>query len=347
MEKPKKQKASRKPPLKPDTVLKNYWNNNEQFADLFNAVLFGGEQVIEPEELEEMDTEESNVLEHKNYVESIRMSRDILKIEKKSSVHGIQLMLLGLENQEHIHYAMPMRVMGYDYSAYKKQYDMNAKKYTNAKELTEDEYLSKMKKTDKFTPVITLVIYYGEKPWDGAKTLHEMLHIPEKMENYINDYKLLLVEAGKSKLIFHNENNKDLFQMLQILLDKSVSWRETEKKAIDYVEEHKVEKSVVMAAAGIANRRLNYNNLLEGDGGMYTVFEEARMEGVQEGKREGKREGLREGKMKGKCDGRAQEIVEIGQEYNLSQEEILDRLQKKLNISLKQATKYLDTFSSI
>lgn len=34
--------------LKPDTVLKNYWNNNEQFADLFNAVLFGGEQVISP-----------------------------------------------------------------------------------------------------------------------------------------------------------------------------------------------------------------------------------------------------------------------------------------------------------
>ena len=26
--------------LKPDTVLKNYWRNNEQFADLFNAVLF-------------------------------------------------------------------------------------------------------------------------------------------------------------------------------------------------------------------------------------------------------------------------------------------------------------------
>ena len=50
--------------LKPDTVLKNYWNDNGQFADLFNAVLFHGEQVIFPEELEELDTEESSVLEH-------------------------------------------------------------------------------------------------------------------------------------------------------------------------------------------------------------------------------------------------------------------------------------------
>ena len=45
--------------LKPDTVLKNYWNNKEQFADLFNAVLFEGRQMIKPEELEDVDTESS------------------------------------------------------------------------------------------------------------------------------------------------------------------------------------------------------------------------------------------------------------------------------------------------
>ena len=69
-----------------------------------------------------MDTEESTVFEHKEYAESIKASRDIIKIHKKSSVFGVQFVLLGLENQEHIHYAMPMRVMGYDYGTYKKQY---------------------------------------------------------------------------------------------------------------------------------------------------------------------------------------------------------------------------------
>ena len=38
--------AKKKQDLKPDTVLKNYWSDNEQFADLFNAVLFDGRQVI-------------------------------------------------------------------------------------------------------------------------------------------------------------------------------------------------------------------------------------------------------------------------------------------------------------
>ncbi len=58
--------------------------------------------------------------------------------------------MLGMESQEHIHYAMPMRIMGYDYGAYKKQYDNNAVKYKNGKGLSSDEFLSKMRKTDKF-----------------------------------------------------------------------------------------------------------------------------------------------------------------------------------------------------
>ena len=60
-----------------------------------------------------------------------------------------------------------MRVMGYDYAAYQKQYVDNAAKYKTAKSLTEEEYLSKMKKDDRLVPVITVVVYYGEKPWDA------------------------------------------------------------------------------------------------------------------------------------------------------------------------------------
>ena len=174
--------------LKPDTVLKNYWRNNEQFADLFNAVLFEGKQVIRPEELQDLDTEESSVLEHKEYTESIQASRDNIKISKKSTEHGVELVMLGIEGQEHIHYAMPMRVMGYDYGIYKKQYDSNAKRYQKADGLDEDEYLSKMRKTDKFTAVITVVIYYGEKAWDGATTLQGMLNVSQEMKQRKKPY---------------------------------------------------------------------------------------------------------------------------------------------------------------
>lgn len=193
--------------LTPDIVLKNYWNNNEQFADLFNGVLFEGKQMIKAEELQDVDTEDSVVLEHKKYVESMKASRDNIKIRKRSTVFDVEFVLLGLESQENIHYAMPMRVMGYDYAVYKKQYDSNAQKYKTEKGMSGDEYLSRMKKTDKFVPVITVVVYYGEKEWDGAKSLHEMLNIPHEMVKYVNDYKILLVEARENNLVLQNVNN--------------------------------------------------------------------------------------------------------------------------------------------
>jgi len=46
---------------------------------------------------------------------------------QKSLAYGVELVMLGMESQEHIHYAMPMRVMGYDYGTCNKQYDSNAK----------------------------------------------------------------------------------------------------------------------------------------------------------------------------------------------------------------------------
>ena len=71
--------------LKLDTILKNYWRNNEQFADLYNVILFNGKQITKPEELEDMDTEESSILEHREYAESLQASRDIIKMFRKET----------------------------------------------------------------------------------------------------------------------------------------------------------------------------------------------------------------------------------------------------------------------
>ena len=47
---------------KSDVVLKQWLKNKERFADLFNAVVFNGEQVIKPEELEEINGESGIVI---------------------------------------------------------------------------------------------------------------------------------------------------------------------------------------------------------------------------------------------------------------------------------------------
>lgn len=326
--------GKRKQKLKPDIVVKNYWRNNEQFADFFNAVLFDGKEIIKADELEDIDTEESSILEHKDYAGSIGAARDNVKIRKKSTIYNVELVILGMEGQERIHYAMPMRVMGYDYGTYKKQYDDNAKKYKNANGMSRDEYMSKMKKMDKFIPVITIVVYYGENPWDGALSLHEMLNIPKEVEPFVNDYKMHLIEARKNNLKLHNINNIDLFNLLEILLNKDEKLKETKEKAIQYASEHDVDKSVIMTVAGAANCKMDYDMIAgKGSVDMCTVFEETRFEGRLEGR------------LEGKLEGRAEEIIETGHEFGLSEEEILIRLQKKLDVSLQKAQEYFKMFS--
>lgn len=155
---------------------------------------------------------------------------------------GIEFVMLGKESQKHIHYAMPLRVMGYDYGTYKKQYDDNAAKYTSSHGMDADEYLSRMKRIDRFSPVVTVVVYYSEKPWDGATTLHEMLHIPEEFAAYVNNYKMLLVEARKYNFTFHNIDNIDFFRLMEIILNGQISRKEAKKQAICVLYLRKLQK---------------------------------------------------------------------------------------------------------
>ena len=115
-----------------------------------------------------------------------------------------------------------------------------------------------MKKTDKFITVITVVAYYGDKPWDGVASLHG------------------------------------------------------------------TDKSVIMTVAGTANIQLNYHDFVKGDGTMCKLFDEIREEG--------------------RLEGEARGIIESGIEFGISENDILERLQKKLNITLQVAQEYFQMF---
>ena len=73
-------------------------------------------------------------------------------------------------------------------------------------------------------------------------------------------------------------------------------------------------------------------------------IEEGRKEGREEGREEGRKEGRVEGRKEGRSEGRAEEIIETGYEFGLSEQDILERLQKKLSISLQKAQEYLLMF---
>lgn len=65
---------------------------------------------------------------------------------------------------------------------------------------------------------------------------------------------------------------------------------------------------------------------------MCTLFEEI----ARESEAKGKAEGIAEGKAEG--------IIETGYDFGLSENDILERLQNKLKVSLQTAQEYLEMF---
>ena len=191
-----------------DLISKNYIANNERFADLFNCYIFRGEPVLTAESLEERDAEEIVVPCYGKQYQAVQKFRDILKACVVKEAEGAVYVLFGVENQTHIHYAMPLRNMLYDAMNFASQEEKLAGKNRREGLLRGSaEYLSGIKKYDRLLPVVTLTLYWGTEKWDGPRSLHEMLadgnpvvmrHVPDYRMNLISPAEM---DAASLKLL--------------------------------------------------------------------------------------------------------------------------------------------------
>ena len=193
-----------------DTVTKAYMRGNAVFADAFNYLLYDGRAVIDPHNLKEIDPTEialpfgvrDGKENRKQKEEAVQKYRDLLKNALVMEDGKTAYVLLGIENQTDIHYAMPVKNAIYDALQYGRQVSEIAakhraeRKHQNLeKKVSDGEYLSGFYKEDRLIPVITLVIHFGAEEWDGPISLHEMMEIgnPELLK-YVQDYRIHLID---------------------------------------------------------------------------------------------------------------------------------------------------------
>lgn len=212
-----------------DTLTKEYLSNNEIFADVFNYLIYDGQQRILPENLIERDTSEITLpLGKRGELATIQKFRDILKGCIAKEYKNTLYVLFGVENQSHIHYAMPVKNMLYDAINYSAQVNEKTKKYRkirkqnpNFKETTE-EFLSGQHPDDRLVPVITVTIYFGNDGWDAAKSLQEMFsETDESLKEFLPDYKLHLISCNNISDFtkFHTEFGR-LMHILKVISDE-------------------------------------------------------------------------------------------------------------------------------
>ena len=265
-----------------DTLTKQYVSGNIVFADLCNHYLYHGKQVIQPEQLHPLDPSSFTLLNSSD--KSIHKYRDILKYLTAMTTNDAAYLILGIENQSDIHYAMPVRNMLYDALQYETQMQEITKRHRNNKEY--DDFTSGIQKQDKLIPVITLVVYFGTKPWDGPMRLHDMLSSvdPELMQ-YVVDYPLYLIDP-------HHMDEKALEQFTSSAREvfTFIKHSKNKHKVLELVQEQRY-KTLEPLAAQVINVCTNSKLPLTTDKGdditmcqaIDEIREDSRNEGIEIG----------------------------------------------------------------
>ena len=177
-----------------DKIMKEFLENNAYFVDFFNAYFFDGERVLKPENCMELDSEmnDSN-MDLEKHVDVIRKYND-----------GNLYSAFIIENQSYADALMVVRAATYEYVAYERM----LKKNRNNKEL----------------PMVNILVFYtGERPWNAARQLSELVEVDERFESYFHDYKMNLIEiTGNTSYNFNEEDVYNLFYICRSIYDQSI-----------------------------------------------------------------------------------------------------------------------------
>ncbi|MDE7403702.1 MAG: Rpn family recombination-promoting nuclease/putative transposase [Lachnospiraceae bacterium] len=214
---------------KEDIKLKTYFENERRYADLWNGAVFGGKEVLKAEQLMEANP----VLHQADGQNILERNRDLVM---KQSCDGQCYAVFAVENQQTIDYSMPARIMLQEALEYNRQIKAITRK-NEFEAKTCDPYhdagerLYRFRKADLLHPVVTLVVYWGEEEWIGARSLHDMIDfgigdksleeelrklVPEYPIHFLNISVFERLEYFKTELrplleLFKRRNSKKLF----------------------------------------------------------------------------------------------------------------------------------------
>ncbi len=248
-----------------EKILADY---NDVFADIVNVLLFHGEQVISPDDLETVKDRSQYKADGMIH----QQERDVSKVLKSGNT---KISLLGFEHQTEAERFMPLRQIGYDGQSYRAQIlDKDAK---------------------RTYPVITMVLYFGTKHWNYERNLLGVLDVPEKFRPYVSDYEMknlfeIAFLTPEQVQMFHS----DFKHVADYFVQKRMN---DDYKPSDEQLRHVDEILKLMSVLTGDTRFEEVIRELSGKGGtsMCTVLDKIENKGREEGRQEGRQEGRLEG----------------------------------------------------
>jgi len=239
-----------------DITGKRLEEQNDVFADIFNNLLFEGNEILKEENLESLPTEsyvrEADGKIHENH-------RDIRKVDKE---HHVYRLVCGIENQSGVDNTMPERVMGYDYAAYESQIKEIMKKNQDE---NKPAFSKRIHDGQKLAPVVTAVLHWGSEEWTGPVKLHDMLEFSDETEALIRplvpDYPINLVEVRNIPIEVRQKLTSD-FRLIAEYVAKRQEPGQLEELMSDKVHTIKHPEEFLELLSEVANDK-RYKNAKE------------------------------------------------------------------------------------
>lgn len=281
--------------------------NNENFAELFNRTLLADEPVS-PEELGEENIKETAYLRvaKEGGGTTLVQYRDVAKGVRNERIFAV----FGIENQSEIDYAMPFRVLELDFVNYARQMQSIRERHEaewkteggrmrGLPGITAGEYLGRFLKTDRIVRCVTLVVYWGEEPWDGPMRLSDLFETETEAPCAVQvDMNLLDVcrmsdekicsYAGELRTVFgFRKYAEDKEKLGRFITSNREHFSNVSETAMNALEE-------LTHSPELKKIRTRKYQTTEGGYNMCSGIQGM----IQDGKMEGKMEGIREGEMK-------------------------------------------------
>ena len=274
-----------------DSTCKKLFRDDGCFADICNYAFFQGKQIIKPEELVSRENDVSTLIGKEALPMETKRYRDIVR---KASING-EYMIIGVEHQSTLNKNMIIRILNYDAQL----------------------YINQVESGKEVRPVGSFVFYMGDKEWTYPKSLKESLKVSPEMEDYINDWKLPVLELQKmDPQILKSKRLKEVVEISQIMLKGDYEKLRTNRMIS--VENYKM-------AAILTHTDIKEEDLPEGDEinmckAMDQLFQRFENQGIEKGEAIGIEKTLKE-----------QLKVKLGTLSNPLEERLTETSLEKLN----------------
>ena len=311
-----------------DAITKEYVRDTGIFADIFNFYIYGGRQVIRPEQLEERDSAKIALpYGADGVVVPFQKFRDVQKLYSVMTDGRVEYVLYGVENQSEVHYAMPVKNNLYDALEYASQVESAAKSHRKERKerrgqasgVTPNtgEFLSGFWRRDKLIPSVTLTIFFGSEEWDGPLSLFDMMDVSDKevlscIDNYhvhliapaqMTDEEIMKFQSSLREVILFIKYSRDKDALHKVLSSHQERFQQLERRAADVIE-------------AVTNLGIKYEKEQE-EVDMCQAIQDMRREseeiGIAKGLAQGMAQGIAQGVAQGVAQGETQKAQQITQ----------------------------------